>query len=426
MRFKNYQGKGVREMTKNSLVKNALVGQSGGPTVAINASLSGVVGGAQSSKQIKNVYGTLYGIEGILKGNIINMSECLRTVEDYNLLEVTPSMALGSCRYKLPDFVDESAPYYRILEVFKEYDIGFFFYIGGNDSMDTVVKLDGFFKAEGADIKVVGVPKTIDNDLPETDHTPGFGSAAKFVATAMSEITLDANVYDTKSVTIVEIMGRNSGWLTAASALARSDKNPAPHFIYLPEVAFSVESFLQDLTDAHKTFDNLVLAVSEGIKFADGRYVSSCSTGNLDAFGHSMLSGTGKYLETVVQKKIGCKVRSIELSVLQRSAAHILSMTDINEARQVGIAAVNAALEGESGMVIAIERVSNIPYLIKFTSVPAQKVANFEKAVPFDWINTAGNDVNSHMLEYLKPLVLGEINIPTANGIPRHFTLGRG
>lgn len=408
-----------------SLKKNALVGQSGGPTVAINASLSGVVGGARSSVEIEQVFGALYGIEGILKGNIINLGECLRTVEDYNLLEVTPSMALGSCRYKLPDFADESGPYYRILEIFKLYNIGFFFYIGGNDSMDTVVKLDSFFKAQNADIKVVGVPKTIDNDLPHTDHTPGFGSAAKFVATALTEITLDANVYDTKSVTIVEIMGRNSGWLTAASVLARSVNNPSPHLIYLPEVAFSIDSFLQDLTNAHKTCDNLVVAVSEGIRFADGRYVSSGSGSEdaLDAFGHTTLSGTGKYLEAVVQKELCCKVRSIELNVLQRSAAHILSMTDITEARLVGVAAVSAAEDGKSGVVMAIERVSNIPYLIKFTSIPAEKVANFEKTVPLAWINDAGNDVNDYMVEYVKPLILGEIAIPTANGVPKHFEL---
>lgn len=403
--------------------KNMLIGQSGGPTVAINASLSGAIKRAMAAKEIDRIYGTKAGIEGILQDNIIALEPHLKTGMDFELLEHTPAMALGSCRYKLPEYEEKPEIYEKVEQIFEKYDIGYFFYIGGNDSMDTVKKLSFYFKQKGKDVRVVGIPKTIDNDLACTDHTPGFGSAAKYVATSILEITRDSGVYDLPSVTIVEIMGRNAGWLTASAALARMAGTSAPHLIYLPERAFDMEQFLADVKEQIAKVQNVVIAVSEGVRLADGTYVAeSCQSQMVDVFGHKYLSGVGRFLESVVRERIGCKVRAVELNVLQRCAVHIGSSTDISEAKEVGAAAVRCAVKGKTGVVIVMERVSDAPYLVEYHDRPVEEIANIEKTVPSEWINEKGNDVTEEMVNYLRPLILGETMQFMENGLPKHFT----
>ncbi|MCI5801792.1 MAG: 6-phosphofructokinase [Oscillospiraceae bacterium] len=407
-------------------MKNMLIAQSGGPTAAINASLSGAVQEAIRSREIDRVYGALNGIQGILKRTIIDLKSQFSRQEDFFALECTPAMALGSCRFRLPDpeSAEGRALFENILETFRLYDIGYFFYIGGNDSMDTVYKLSLFFQEVGEDIRVMGIPKTIDNDLPLTDHTPGFGSAAKFISTAMLEIIRDCNVYDTHSVTIVEIMGRHAGWLTAAAALPRTVGARAPQLIYLPEVPFDPEQFLKDVAEVQKITQNCIVAVSEGVRLANGSFVAEdFQSGLVDAFGHRYLSGVGKYLENLVRDRIGCKVRSIELNVLQRCSSHLMSATDLNEARRIGSHAVRHALAGDTGRVMVMERVSNRPYLINIGLGDVSRIANREQLVPREWINKAGNDVTGEMFEYLLPLIEGEVAYPTLNGMPQHFLL---
>ncbi|MBR6426740.1 MAG: diphosphate--fructose-6-phosphate 1-phosphotransferase, partial [Clostridia bacterium] len=335
----------------NILKGNAIVGQSGGPTAAINATLSGVIRGSlRNSDVIGTVYGAYNGIEGMLKGTYCNLSRICATEEKLTLLEKTPAAALGSCRKKLPklDGTDPDAEkiYEQLISFFKSLDIRYFFYIGGNDSMDTVAKLSAYTRAHDYEMRIMGVPKTIDNDVMGTDHTPGFGSAAKYIATSMEEIIRDCAVYTTKAVTIVEIMGRDAGWLTASAALTRV-KGIEPDLIYLPERSFDMNAFFSDVRAALERHPNVVVAVSEGIHFADGRYVGeSAQSGVTDVFGHKYLSGTGKALEIAVKGEIGCKVRSVELNILQRCASHIASLTDISESVMVGSAAVDAAAQG--------------------------------------------------------------------------------
>ena len=325
---------------------NCIVAQSGGPTVAINASLAGVIDGVKKSNKFTRVYGAIHGIQGVLDNNFIDLSlMALSKFPLVNTLELSPAMYLGSCRYKLPDFEVDSKPYEIIFDRFEEYQVAAFFYIGGNDSMDTVDKLSKYAKKIGSDVKIVGIPKTIDNDLCHTDHTPGFGSAAKYVASTMLEIAHDTYIYQIPSVVIVEIMGRDAGWLTAASCLARNDYSPAPHLIYLPEVDFDEDQFIEDIKNVLKTSRCVIVAVSEGIHDKDGNYISATSA-VADKFGHAQLSGTGKALESLVKDRMDIKVRSIELNVLQRCAAHISSRTDINESFALGQAAVKYAAEG--------------------------------------------------------------------------------
>jgi 6-phosphofructokinase 1 len=334
----------------------------------------------------------------------------------------SPAMYLGSCRYKLPDFHKNPTQYEFIFETFRQMQIHAFFYIGGNDSMDTVDKLSQYAKTIDYDISIIGIPKTIDNDLMETDHTPGFGSAAKFVATSLLEIAHDTYIYDIESVTIVEIMGRDAGWLTASSALARNDYNHAPHLMYLPEHDFSTFQFINDLNNLLKTKKNVIVAVSEGIHDANGNYISS-TTAAADKFGHAQLSGTGKALENLVQSTIGCKVRSIELNVLQRSAMHISSLTDINEAFRLGSEAVKAAEMGLTSIMLTLNRESNHPYTISIGNVLVNEVANAAKSVPTEWITESGNDVTDEMVEYLRPLIEGEPKIRFKNGIPDYLSI---
>ena len=403
---------------------NIAVAQSGGPTAAINSSLAGVFAGASVSPEIDCIYGSINGIEGIINDNIIDLKKILTSDYDIELLKKTPSTILGSCRYKLKTPDVDSSDYEKIAATFEKHNIKAFFYIGGNDSMDTVMKLDAYFKENHKNIKIIGVPKTIDNDVMNTDHTPGFGSAAKYVATSMQEIIRDSRVYSIPSVTIVEIMGRDAGWLTASSCVLRANGEPAPHLIYLPEAEFSIEKFLDDIREKQKKYKAVIIAVSEGIKCDDEKYASTGFSSELtDAFGHKYLSGIGKYLEKVTAANIGCKVRSIELNVMQRCSSHIASLTDITEAADIGRAAVTAALNGESGKMMIFHRISNNPYRVDILSSDIKGIANMEKKFPAEWINSAGNNVTTDALNYFLPLIQGEPMIEYRNGIPVHFRL---
>ena len=399
---------------------NIVVAQSGGPTSVINASLLGVFRQALAEKEIDTVFGSLNGIEGIIHDRLVSLNDQLVTEEDMALLRQTPSSALRSCRYKLPSVDKEPVVYETIRRTLENHDIGAFFYIGGNDSMDTVHKLSTYFTEVGCPIRVMGVPKTVDNDLMEMDHTPGYGSAAKFVATTMSEMIRDCTVYDLDSVLIVEIMGRDTGWLTASAALPRLIGEKAPHLVYLPEVEFSVENFLADVKRIQQTSRTVIVAVSEGVEVDEA---SEFQSGKVDNFGHKYLSGVGKCLENIVSTRLGCKVRSVELNLLQRCAAHIASATDIAEAEAVGMAAVRAAMAGETGKVAAIQRVSDEPYKVEYTCIPVEQAANHVKYVPREWISAAGNDVTDDVLAYIRPLVQGEPTVLTENGLPRHFVI---
>ena len=398
---------------------NVAVAQSGGPTAAINASLTGVFNGAEQEAQVDEIYGAENGIEGIINDRLLNLRSILMDEHDKQLLMTTPSTILGSCRFKLKDWHEDDSDYRKIAETFSRHNIRAFFYIGGNDSMDTVMKLHSYFTEKGIDIKVVGVPKTIDNDVTETDHTPGFGSAAKYVATTLQEIIRDSRVYSIPSVTIVEIMGREAGWLAASSCVLRANGEPAPHLIYLPEGEFSPEKYLSDVKQAQLRYKALMVAVSEGVSTDSG-----VSSEIVDAFGHKYLSGIGKWLEEYTKEHIGCKVRSIELNVMQRCSSHIASQTDLLEAERIGREAVKSALiYGASGVMMAFHRLSNNPYRVEITTADITKVANQEKKFPREWINQEGNNVTVDALNYFLPLIQGEPKLEYRNGIPIHFRL---
>ena len=406
-------------------MKNMLVAQSGGPSAAINATITGVIDAGIASDQVGHVYGARNGIKGVLNENFVNLDEVCDTKEKRDLLSVTPAAALGSCRWKLKDPKENAEEFEEIIRILRKNNIGYFVYTGGNDSMDTVYKLSIYCKENNIDdIKVMGAPKTIDNDLGETDHCPGFGSAAKFIATAFTEIACDCFVYDVPSVTIVEVMGRNAGWLTASSALARTEERRVPQLIYLCEKVFDEEKFIEDVNKALEKENNIIVAVSEGVKDATGHYVGEeTKSGKEDAFGHKYLSGIGKYLEGLVGNRIGCKVRSVELNILQRCAGYMLSETDIIESRNLGAFAAVSAIRGESGKMSALKRICDDPYQVEIELADLYKIANFEKKVPMEWINEEGNDIKDDLLTYLKPLIQGEVQIPYENGVPRHFIL---
>ena len=400
---------------------NCIVAQSGGPTVAINASLAGVIDGVKKSNKFTRVYGAIHGIQGVLDNNFIDLSlMALSKFPLVNTLELSPAMYLGSCRYKLPDFEVDSKPYEIIFDRFEEYQVAAFFYIGGNDSMDTVDKLSKYAKKIGSDVKIVGIPKTIDNDLCHTDHTPGFVSAARYVASTMLEIAHDTYIYQIPSVVIVEIMGRDAGWLTAASCLARNDYSPAPHLIYLPEVDFDEDQFIEDIKNVLKTSRCVIVDVSEGIPDKDGNYISATSA-VADKFGHAQLSGTGKALESLVKDRMDIKVRSIELNVLQRCAAHISSRTDINESFALGQAAVKYAAEGMTAVMSTIKRVSNDPYQWIIEPENVSLIANQAKTIPLEWITPEKNDVTPEMEAYLRPLIIGEVSLQYKDGLPMYL-----
>ena len=403
--------------------RNCIVGQSGGPTIAINASLAGIIHKAKNSNEFSNVYGMINGIKGLLEGRYIDLLEEFNTGDKINFLKQTPAMYLGSCRFKLPIYQEEIEVFTTLFSILEKLEITDFYYIGGNDSMDTVMKLDAYAKSINSDIHFIGIPKTIDNDLMGTDHTPGFGSAAKYVASSILEIVHDSLIYQLQSVTIVEIMGRNAGWLTAAAALARNEYNEAPDLIYLPEVTFNKEKFLEDIRNIFKEKRCVVIAVSEGIKDEHGNFLDDDSKyAKKDAFGHVLHSGTGKLLETLVFKEFQCKVRSIELNVLQRCAMHIGSKTDLNESFVVGQNAVEASLTGKTGQVMGFKRISNTPYTIEYISTDVNKVANLEQKIPTEWINKEGNNITEELYQYLYPLIQGEVHVPYLDGIPQYYS----
>ena len=396
---------------------NCMVAQSGGPTVAINASLAGVIAGVRQSGKYDVCYGAINGILGILNERYLNLTEVVNDDEKLERLKVTPAMYLGSCRHKLPNYKDDDSPYVFIFNQFTKMNIKAFFYIGGNDSMDTVLKLSDYAAKINSDIRIIGIPKTIDNDLCMIDHTPGFGSAAKYIASTMLEVAHDTFIYAVKSVTIVEIMGRDAGWLTASSALARNSYNTAPHLIYLPEVAFDKEQFLNDIREKLKTLNNVIVAVSEGIRDENGDYITA-SKAVADQFGHQQLSGAGKALEFLVKENIGVKVRSVEVNVLQRCAAHMASKTDLDESFTLGKKAVSLAEEGITASMVILERISNMPYQVRYDHAPIAGIANEAKSIPREWINKAGNDIMPELYDYLKPLIQGEITVSYKDGIP--------
>ena len=399
--------------------KNAIVGQSGGPTAVINASLYGVVYEALNREDvIGTIYGMINGIEGFLNENMMDMKP-LEVNGELELIKTTPGSYLGSCRYKLPEDLTD-AVYPQLFEKFEKYNIGYFFYIGGNDSMDTVSKLSRYAETVNSEIRFIGIPKTIDNDLVLTDHTPGFGSAAKYVASTVREIAIDASVYDNKkSVTIVEIMGRHAGWLAAASVLARKFEGDNPVLIYLPEVAFDQEQFLADVQKAFEHTSNLVVCISEGINDGNGKFVCELASDvGVDTFGHKMLTGSGKYLENLVRERLGIKVRSVELNLCQRCSIFSQSLTDAREAALAGSSAVEAALKGESGKMVSFVRTSDEPYELTCSLEDVNSICNQEKKVPLEWITKDGTDVSEEFLTYARPLIQGTPAIPLKNGLP--------
>lgn len=403
---------------------NVIVGQSGGPTAVINSSLAGVYRTA-IDRGAKKVYGMRYGIQGLLDEMYVDLSKHIKSDLDIELLKRTPSAYLGTCRYKLPEIHESKGIYEKIFQLLDKMDIECFTYIGGNDSMDTIKKLSDYAMLTGASQKFMGVPKTIDNDLAFTDHTPGFGSAAKYIATSTKEVIRDSLSlsYSKPIVTIVEIMGRNAGWLTGAAALSKGEDCDGPDLIYLPELTFDVGKFTDKVKNLLKKKSSVVIAISEGIKVKDGRYVSELSgcEGYVDAFGHRQLTGSATYLCNLIGSEIGCKTRSIELSTLQRSASHLASRIDINEAFMVGGAAIKAADEGESGKMVVINRVSDDPYQCATGIHDVHKVANEEKLIPREWITKDGTYVSEEFIDYVVPLIQGDYSPIMVGGIPRHL-----
>lgn len=405
-------------------ISNAVIGQSGGPTCAINATLAGIIDALAKSKKIDKIYGMINGINGILSENLKVLNSIFDSRENLKLLKLTPSSYLGSCRFKMPDLNEETDVYEKVFDVLKKHNITYFFYIGGNDSMDTVMKLNDYSKKFNKGVTVMGIPKTIDNDLYGTDHCPGFGSAAKYVATSVAEIARDAYCYLVDSVTIVEIMGRNAGFLTAAAALARCEKLCAPDLIYLPEHPFDLINFLNDVKAKIAQRKNVIVAVSEGIKNKDGVYIAAASDiFENDKFGHAQLGGAAKTLENIVKKEIGCKCRSVEINVLQRASSHFPSKTDLDESFKIGKKAVSYAMDGVSGEMMIFKRADTKDYKIEIGSMDIKLIANKEKKMPKNFINASGNDVTKAFIDYARPLIMGEEKIITKNGLPVHLVL---
>lgn len=405
---------------------NFAVAQSGGPTSAINASLAGVyaevfaTGSFSDPTNRHQIFGILNGIQGLLEERFVNLADCIHTNQQLELLKKTPSTALGSCRFRLPDAAKNDSVYRKIQQILEAHQIDAFFYIGGNDSMDTVAKLSAWLKDKGSPVKVLGIPKTIDNDLVCTDHTPGFGSAAKYVAMAVQEIIRDSCVYNVPSVAICEIMGRDAGWLTASTCVLRENDEDAPHLIYLPETDFSIAKFIEDVRGQLKLRKSVICAVSEGVTPTDARMFRS---GTTDEFGHAYLSGIGKLLEEETRKALGVKVRSIELNVMQRCSAHLASACDLQEAEQVGREAVKLAINGKSGRVVTMQRVSDSPYFVRYSDASAAEIANVTRTFPREWITPDGNQVKDEAICYFKPLIQGEVLPTMRNGMPVHFRI---
>ena len=403
---------------------NAIVGQSGGPTCVINSSLAGIFSACRRHG-VQKVFGMRHGVQGLLKDEVIDLTEALDAPGKLSLLRHTPASYLGSCRYKLPESGQMEAVYQAIFDALRRYDIGYFFYIGGNDSMDTILKLSDYAAKIGSDIRFVGVPKTIDNDLTHTDHTPGYGSAAKYIGTTIKELVRDSTIYDLKSVTVVEIMGRNAGWLTAAAALAEDEDCEGAAMICLPEVPFDPEHFIARVDALQQQTPSLVVAVSEGVRTAEGRYVCELAHNpvNVDAFGHTYLGGTAHYLSGLIAARLHSKTRAVELSTLQRCAAHVASETDVSESFDVGVFAVDAAFEGKTGVMAALKRVSDEPYVCGFELHDIHDIANLEKTIPLDWIDAERYRLHEPFLVYARPLIAQEVKPEYQKGLPRHLKL---
>ena len=398
-----------------------IIGQSGGPTAVINASALGAIQAAFRSPCITRVLGAAHGIKGVLGDQLYDMGQ--EDPQELERLRWTPSSALGSCRYKMADPDVDETDYKRILEIFQKYDVRYFFYNGGNDSMDTCNKISKYMQKVGYECRVMGIPKTIDNDLFGTDHCPGYGSAAKFIATTCMEVYQDARVYDTGMITIIEIMGRHAGWLAGAAALAGC-AGAGPDLVYLPEVDFDMDRFLSDVTDIYQRQGNCIVAVSEGIHYADGSFVSEAKTSATDGFGHAQLGGLAALLADVVKRKTGAKVRGIELSLLQRCGAHVASKTDIDEAYLAGQVAVESAVAGDTDKMVAFQReYVNGAYVCRTKLIGLTEVANVENKVPRDWINAAGNQVEQPFLDYAMPLIQGETPMEKEHSLPRFARL---
>ena len=403
---------------------NVLVGQSGGPTAAINSSLAGVYDTARSTGA--GVLGMRYGIEGLFDDKLLDLSSALTSDIDVQMLRQTPSSYLGSCRYKLPRPEENEEPYEKLFSLFERNRIGAVLYIGGNDSMDTISKLSAYGEREGSGIRFVGIPKTIDNDLEGTDHTPGYGSAAKFIATSVAEIGRDSSVYDLRNVTFVEIMGRNTGWLAGSSVLATQEYAVCPDLILLPESPVSEDALVERVGELLAQMKSVVVAVSEGARRPDGTLMAQPPTSAIkrDAFGHeAALSGASRYLAAVVADRLGVKTRAVEFSTLQRCANHLASATDLDEAYALGGLGVRSAMDGATGIIPAIRRLSDQPYLTEFITVKIADVANRERKVPLNWIREDGMGVTDDFVRYARPLVQGEISPLFVHGLPHHIQM---
>ncbi len=403
---------------------NIIIGQSGGPTAAINASLAGAYCEGIKYPDTK-VYGMIGGIKGLLDGKYIDLSEYLKTEKDIEILKQTPSSALGSCRYKLPEMAEDKTVYEKLFDLFAELDIKHFIYIGGNDSMDTVAKLSAYAKEINSDISFMGVPKTVDNDLAVTDHTPGFGSAAKYIATTVKEIICDSSVYDIKSITVIEIMGRNAGWLTAASALAKGEDCCGVDMIYLPERSFDLEKCVQKTKELLEKKNTVVIAVSEALRDKNGDYVANSGSvhAELDAFGHKIMSGMGQFLAKHLGKSLGVKARGIEINTPQRCAAHLLSKQDIDESFDAGAMAVAASKNNRTAEMAVIIRESDNPYSYRIETADIECCANLEKTIPQEWIINDGTYVSDEFIKYCRPLIYGEVTPILKDGLPIHMKL---
>ncbi|MDD6795099.1 MAG: 6-phosphofructokinase [Clostridiaceae bacterium] len=400
-------------------MSNCIIAQSGGPTSVINSSVVGVLKANNELKKYDNVYAGLNGIEGILNENIINLSSM--SDEEINLFKYTPSSGLGSCRYKMKPLEDSTEEYDKLLSILKKLDISTFFYVGGNDSMDTTAKLGLYAKKNSLDINFIGIPKTIDNDLMYTDHTPGFASAAKFIATTVLETYLDSSVYINNGIFIIETMGRDAGWLTASACMAKYNGKPVADFIYLPEAAFDINTFLKDVEKKFKEQNQVYIVVSEGIRTKDGKFLSEMEASSHDNFGHSQLGGVGNYLkQLIIEAGITNRVKSLELGVLQRCAMHCASQVDIDEAFNAGYEALKNVSKENNGCMVYINRISNSPYTVSYEFVDATKVANHVKYFPSEWINKSGNHIDKKAYDYFRPLLKGTPELCTFDSIPKY------
>ncbi|MFP4371700.1 MAG: 6-phosphofructokinase [Halanaerobium sp.] len=400
---------------------NCLIGQSGGPTAVINSSYKGIIDAIRDEENIDKIYAMRFGIQGFLKGEFIDLTDINKN--ELNLLSNTPSTIIGTCRYKIDHYDKNEEDYIKFFELVERLNVAYVFYVGGNDSMDTVAKLDSYAREKGIGIKIIGVPKTIDNDMVHTDHCPGYGSAAKYIATSVMEIARDSRVYDVKNVHIIETMGRSTGWLAAASILASNDKLAAPDFIYLPESKFSINNFVRDVEKKMKEQKAINVVVSEGLKDKNGEYITAANSTAHDHFKHKRLGGVAETLVPFIRDNLCKRVKSIKFDVMQRAAAHCASGVDRNEAYLVGVKAVETALAGESGLTIALERVSNNPYQAEVIKVSAEKVANKVKLLPEKYINKAQNGVNEEFKDYVLPLIQGKVEMPLINSLPEFAKL---